>query len=120
MWSMSPTTAAASLTTGCATVDVLPEVVAAVGGRAKIMIDGGFMRGADVVKAIALGAHAVGLGKLLGMGLAAGGQDGVLRTLEILGRRNHYDARADGRHPALMSWTPASCARRRRSSSPTC
>ena len=69
---------------GCATVDVLPEVVAAVGGRAKIMIDGGFMRGADVVKAIALGAHAVGLGKLLGMGLAAGGQDGVLRTLEIL------------------------------------
>ncbi len=69
---------------GCATIDVLPEVVAAVGGRAKIMIDGGFMRGTDVVKAIALGAHAVGLGKLLGMGLAAAGQDGVLRTLEIL------------------------------------
>jgi len=69
---------------GCATIDVLPEVVAAVAGRAKIMIDGGFMRGTDVVKAIALGAHTVGLGKLIGLGLAAAGQDGVLRTLEIL------------------------------------
>ena len=69
---------------GCATIDVLPEVAAAVGGRAKIMIDGGFMRGTDVVKAIALGAQAVGLGKLIGLGLAAGGQDGVLRILEIL------------------------------------
>ncbi len=69
---------------GCATIDVLPEVAAAVAGRAKIMIDGGFMRGTDVVKAIALGAHAVGLGKLIGMGLAGGGREGVLRTLEIL------------------------------------
>ena len=69
---------------GCATIDVLPEVAAAVGGRAKIMIDGGFMRGTDVVKAIALGTQAVGLGKLIGLGLAAGGQDGVLRILEIL------------------------------------
>ncbi len=69
---------------GCATIDILPEVADAVGGRATIMIDGGFMRGTDVVKAIALGAHAVGLGKLVGMGLAAGGQDGVVRTLEVL------------------------------------
>jgi glycolate oxidase len=69
---------------GCATIDVLAEVAAAVGGKAKIMIDGGFMRGTDVVKAIALGAHAVGLGKLIGMGLAADGQHGVVRTLEIL------------------------------------
>ena len=69
---------------GCATIDILPEVAAAVGGRAKIMIDGGFMRGTDVVKAIALGAQAVGLGKLIGLGLAAGGQAGVRRTFEIL------------------------------------
>jgi glycolate oxidase len=69
---------------GCATIDILPEVAAAVGGRAQIIIDGGFLRGTDVVKAVALGAQAVGLGKLVGLGLAAGGQSGVLRTLEIL------------------------------------
>jgi glycolate oxidase len=69
---------------GCAAIDVLAEVAAAVGGRAKIIIDGGFMRGTDVVKAMALGAQAVGLGKLIGLGLAAAGQDGVRRVLEIL------------------------------------
>jgi isopentenyl diphosphate isomerase/L-lactate dehydrogenase-like FMN-dependent dehydrogenase len=63
---------------------VLPEVVAAVGNRATVMVDGGFMRGTDVVKAVALGARMVGLGRLPCFGLAAGGGAGLLRVLEIL------------------------------------
>jgi glycolate oxidase len=62
----------------------LPEVVAAVKGKAEIVVDGGFMRGTDVVKAIALGANAVGLGRIQGLALAAGGEDGVVRMLELI------------------------------------
>ncbi|MFI5014085.1 MAG: alpha-hydroxy acid oxidase [Hyphomicrobiales bacterium] len=69
---------------GRASIDVLPEVVAAVSGRASIIVDGGFSRGTDVVKAIALGADAVGIGRLFCYGLAAAGQAGVERVLEIL------------------------------------
>jgi len=69
---------------GRGAIEVLPEIVAAVEGRAAIVIDGGFMRGTDVIKAIALGADAVALGKLQGLGLAAGGQAGLIRTLELL------------------------------------
>ncbi|HEX7005853.1 MAG TPA: alpha-hydroxy acid oxidase, partial [Alphaproteobacteria bacterium] len=69
---------------GLGTIDILPEVVKAVGGRAQVMVDGGFVRGTDIVKAIALGADAVGIGKLLGWGLAAAGQAGVERVLELL------------------------------------
>ncbi|HZT06984.1 MAG TPA: alpha-hydroxy acid oxidase [Chloroflexota bacterium] len=69
---------------GRGTIDVLPEIVAAVDGRATIVVDGGFMRGTDVVKAIALGAHAVGLGRLTGLALAAAAEDGVVRALELL------------------------------------
>jgi glycolate oxidase len=47
-------------------------------------VDGGFMRGTDVVKAIALGASAVGIGRLCGLGLAAAGVPGLVRTLELL------------------------------------
>ena len=53
-------------------------------GRAKIIIDGGFYRGSDVVKAIALGAHLVGLGRMQCYGLAAAGQAGIVRMLELL------------------------------------
>jgi glycolate oxidase len=67
-----------------ATLDVLPEIVAAVRGRAEVLIDSGFMRGTDVVKAIALGAKAVLIGKLMAWSLGAGGQAGVARALEIL------------------------------------
>jgi glycolate oxidase len=63
---------------------VLPEVVEAVAGRAKVIIDGGFYRGSDIVKAIALGASLVGLGRMQCYGLAAGGQAGIVRMLEIL------------------------------------
>jgi len=69
---------------GCGTIDVLPEVVAAVSGRARIIVDGGFMRGTDVVKAIALGADLVGIGRLLCLGLAAADAPGVVRVLELL------------------------------------
>lgn len=69
---------------GRATIEMLPEIVAAVGGKAEIVIDGGIARGSDVVKAIALGAKAVGIGKLQGWGLAAAGQAGLVRVLELL------------------------------------
>ncbi|MBW2027967.1 MAG: alpha-hydroxy-acid oxidizing protein [Deltaproteobacteria bacterium] len=65
-------------------MDVLPEVVEAVGGRAEVVIDGGFVRGTDVLKAVALGAKAVGLGKLQAWALAAGGETGLITMLEIL------------------------------------
>jgi isopentenyl diphosphate isomerase/L-lactate dehydrogenase-like FMN-dependent dehydrogenase len=64
--------------------DVLPEVVDVVGGKAQIIVDGGFMRGADVVKAMALGADAVAIGRLEAFGMAAAGQAGVVRVLELL------------------------------------
>jgi glycolate oxidase len=69
---------------GRGSLDVLPEVVAAAAGRATIIVDGGFMRGTDVIKAIALGAHAVGVGRLECCGLAAAGAPGLVRALEIL------------------------------------
>lgn len=63
---------------------VLPEVVEAVSGRASVAIDGGFSRGTDIVKAIAMGADLVGVGRMLCYGLAAGGSAGVVRMLELL------------------------------------
>lgn len=67
-----------------APLEVLPEVVAAVGKRLAVIIDGGFRRGTDVVKALALGANAVMTGRATLYGLAAGGERGVERALEIL------------------------------------
>lgn len=66
------------------TMDVLPEIVDAVAGRAEIILDGGVQRGTDILKAIALGADAVAIGKLQCWGLAAAGTEGLVRTLEIL------------------------------------
>jgi isopentenyl diphosphate isomerase/L-lactate dehydrogenase-like FMN-dependent dehydrogenase len=66
------------------TMEVLPEVVEAVRGRAEVVVDGGFVRGTDVLKALALGARAVGIGKLYGWALAAAGEAGVTRMLELL------------------------------------
>jgi isopentenyl diphosphate isomerase/L-lactate dehydrogenase-like FMN-dependent dehydrogenase len=63
---------------------VLPEIVDAVAGRAEIIVDGGFMRGSDIVKAMALGANAVGIGRLQGLAAAAAGIDGMVRMLELL------------------------------------
>ena len=67
-----------------ASIEVLPEVVAAVDGRAEVLVDGAISRGTDVIKAVALGARAVGLGKLQGWALAAAGEAGVTRMLELL------------------------------------
>ena len=69
---------------GAGSTEVLPEVVAAVGGRATVFVDGGFARGTDIVKAIALGANVVGLGRLACCGLAAAAAPGLVRTLELL------------------------------------
>jgi isopentenyl diphosphate isomerase/L-lactate dehydrogenase-like FMN-dependent dehydrogenase len=69
---------------GLGSIAVLPQIVAAVAGRAEVWVDGGIMRGTDVVKAIALGAKTVGIGRLAGLGLAAAGVPGLVRALEIL------------------------------------
>jgi isopentenyl diphosphate isomerase/L-lactate dehydrogenase-like FMN-dependent dehydrogenase len=69
---------------GLGSLDTLPEIVAAVDGRARIIVDGGVQRGGDILKAVALGADVVALGRLQGWGLAAAGGPGVVRMLEIL------------------------------------
>jgi isopentenyl diphosphate isomerase/L-lactate dehydrogenase-like FMN-dependent dehydrogenase len=69
---------------GRGAMEVLPEIVDAVAGRASIIIDGSFCRGTDIIKAIAAGAHLVGLGRMQCYGLAAAGQAGVVRMLELL------------------------------------
>jgi isopentenyl diphosphate isomerase/L-lactate dehydrogenase-like FMN-dependent dehydrogenase len=69
---------------GRAALDVLPEVVGVVNRRAKVFVDGGVLRGTDVLKALALGADAVAIGRLEGLALAAGGAPAVLRMLELL------------------------------------
>jgi len=65
-------------------IEVLAEVVKAVAGRAEVLADGGVQRGTDVVKMLCLGAKAVGVGKLLGLALSAGGEAGVARMLELM------------------------------------
>lgn len=65
-------------------IEVLEEVVRAVAGRAEVLADGGVQRGTDVVKMLCLGARAVGVGKLLGLALSAGGEAGVARMLELM------------------------------------
>jgi isopentenyl diphosphate isomerase/L-lactate dehydrogenase-like FMN-dependent dehydrogenase len=69
---------------GRATIDALPEVVAAVGGRFPVIVDGGFRRGSDLFKGLARGADAVAIGRPYLWGLGAFGQAGVERVLEIL------------------------------------
>ena len=69
-----------------ATLDCLPEIAAAVGKRVPVLLDGGVRRGTDVFKAIALGATAVGIGRPQVWGLAAFGQSGVERVIDLLNR----------------------------------
>lgn len=78
------------LDTGPATLEVLPAIAEAVDGRVELMIDGGIRRGTDVLKAIALGARAVGVGRAALWGLAVDGSDGVTDVLRIL--RAEFDA----------------------------
>ena len=67
-----------------ATLHVLPEVVAAVGGQIEVLVDGGIRRGSDIVKALCLGARAVLVGRAYAYGLAAAGEEGVADAIAIL------------------------------------
>jgi len=69
---------------GLGAMDVLPEIVGATAAHASVIVDGSFCRGTDIVKALALGADAVGLGRLYCYALAAAGAEGIARMLEIL------------------------------------
>jgi isopentenyl diphosphate isomerase/L-lactate dehydrogenase-like FMN-dependent dehydrogenase len=88
-----------------ATIDVLPEIVDAVAGRAEIMIDGGFARGTDIIKAIALGAKVVAIGRTALWGLAAAGATGVNRTLQLL-REEMVTAMALCGQPSIRELRP--------------
>ena len=66
------------------TLRVLPEVIEAVGGQTEVLLDGGIRRGGDIVKALALGARAVLIGRAYAYGLGAGGEAGVMRAIDIL------------------------------------
>ncbi len=69
---------------GRGSMDALPDIVEAVKGKARVIVDGGFCRGTDIIKAIAAGADLVGLGRMQCFALAAAGQTGLVRMLEIL------------------------------------
>jgi len=87
-----------------ATIDCLPEVAAAVGGRVPVLLDGGVRRGTDVFKALALGATAIGVGRPQAWGLAAFGQSGVEAVIDILNRELLQIMRQAGT-PTLASIT---------------
>ncbi len=82
--------------TGRGTIECLPEIVAAVNGRIPIVVDGGFRRGTDIYKALAMGASAVGIGRPYCFGLGAFGQAGVERVLDLLNRELLITMRGSG------------------------
>jgi len=89
-----------------ATIDVLPEIVQAAGGRMPILVDSGFRRGSDIVKALAIGAQAVCIGRPYLWGLGAFGQPGVERVLGILRAETRAAMQQLGA-PSLKDLTPA-------------
>jgi isopentenyl diphosphate isomerase/L-lactate dehydrogenase-like FMN-dependent dehydrogenase len=91
---------------GRATIDALPEILEAVGGRIPVLVDGGFRRGTDIVKALAMGARAVCIGRPYLWGLGAFGQAGVERVLQIL-RRETFAAMQQIGAPTLQHLTPS-------------
>ena len=80
-------------------IAALPEIVAAVKGRAEIIVDGTVLRGTDIIKALSLGANAVGMGRAQGIALGAGGEDAVVRMIEIVGRNCAAPWRSRRRQP---------------------
>jgi len=90
---------------GRSTIDALPEIVAAA-GQMPVLIDSGFRRGTDIVKALALGAKAIGIGRPCLWGLAAFGQAGVERVLELLRTELRVAMQQCGA-PSIMDLTPA-------------
>ena len=77
---------------GVGSLDVLPEIVETVSGQAKVIVDGGFCRGTDIAKALALGADCVALGRLTGLALAAGGEPGTIETQSVQPKRQHTNS----------------------------
>jgi 4-hydroxymandelate oxidase len=99
-----------STETGRGTIDILPEVVDAVGADFPVLVDGGFRRGTDIFKALALGARAVGIGRPYVWGLAAYGQPGVERVIDILRAELAMTMRNCG-VPSVARFTRASVLR---------
>ena len=94
-----------------ASLDALPEVAAAVGGRVPVLLDSGVRTGADVFLALALGADAVLIGRLTAYGLAAAGEAGVRRTIELLAEELRTLMILAGT-PDIAAITPAVISRR--------
>ena len=91
---------------GRGTIEILPEVIEAVGDRMPVLIDSGFRRGTDVIQALALGAQAVCIGRPYLWGLGAFGQPGVERVLEILRNETRATMQQVGA-PSIKHLTPA-------------
>lgn len=91
---------------GRSTIDALPEIVEAVNGRIPIIVDSGFRRGSDIVKALCIGANAVCVGRPYIWGLGAFGQPGVERVLELL-RTETYAMMQQVGAPSIKHLTPA-------------
>src|SRR3984893_15335885 len=91
---------------GRSTIDALPEIVEAVHGRMPILVDSGFRRGTDIVKALSMGATAVCVGRPYVWGLGAFGQPGVERVLELL-RAELYGAMQQVGAPSIKHLVPA-------------
>jgi 4-hydroxymandelate oxidase len=91
---------------GRATIEVLPEVIEAVGGRIPVLVDSGFRRGTDVIKALAMGAQAICIGRPYLWGLGAFGQPDVERVLEILRDETRAAMQQVGA-PSIKRLTPA-------------
>jgi isopentenyl diphosphate isomerase/L-lactate dehydrogenase-like FMN-dependent dehydrogenase len=92
---------------GRATIDSLPEVVQVIRGRVPVLVDGGFRRGTDVFKALALGASAICIGRPYMWGVAAFGQPGVESVLTILRREFNLVMAECGKH-SVAEITPSS------------
>ena len=90
---------------GRSTIEALPEIVAAVGGRIPVIVDSGFRRGTDIVKALALGATAVAIGRPYLWGLGAFGQPGVERVLSLLRAETRTALQQCGA-PSIKALTP--------------
>jgi 4-hydroxymandelate oxidase len=91
---------------GRATIEALPEIIEAVRGRMPVLVDSGFRRGTDIIKALAMGAQAVSIGRPYLWGLGAFGQPGVERVLEILRRETRVAMQQLGA-PSIKHLTPA-------------
>ena len=104
--SSSRTMAAASSTAPSSSIEALPAIAEAVAGRMPILLDGGVRRGADVVKALALGARACLIARPQLWGLAVAGEAGVARVLDIFRERDRPRHGALRRHAAPPTSAP--------------